>query len=112
MVSTATYARRAEGDVPQRRDEDIVVFREADPLAVAPSPDARAFFEPSYDSVLETMIAHVVAVEGPIREAVRGTTADDEEAPVRMAREARLKQLRQAARERLEQAWRLSEPTP
>lgn len=45
-------------------------FREADPLSVTSMVTPDAFFNREYTATLETMIAHVVAIEGPVREDV------------------------------------------
>jgi very-short-patch-repair endonuclease len=46
------------------------VFVEADPASVVDGIKPEAFFDTSYDSVLARMIAHVVEVEGPVRDSV------------------------------------------
>lgn len=62
----ATYARTATA--PSTAAPGAYV--EADPLSVVDGALPDAFLEPSYDTVLEAMIAHVIAVEGPIREDI------------------------------------------
>ncbi|MBX7246784.1 MAG: DUF3320 domain-containing protein [Candidatus Sumerlaeaceae bacterium] len=46
------------------------VFVEADPLSVVDGVNADAFFEATYDTILVSMIAHVVEVEGPVLDGV------------------------------------------
>jgi very-short-patch-repair endonuclease len=46
------------------------VFGEADPAAVAAVVDPAAFFDAAYEPTLQAMIAHVVTIEGPVREDV------------------------------------------
>jgi very-short-patch-repair endonuclease len=46
------------------------LFREADPADAASGINADAFHEPHYDTTLTAMIAHVVDIEGPVREDV------------------------------------------
>lgn len=58
------YARNAAPPPTAAPD----VYGEADPLSVVDGSDPDAFLESAYDAVLEAMIAHVIAVEGPIRE--------------------------------------------
>lgn len=46
------------------------VFVESDPASVVDAVNADAFFDSGYDTVLMTMIAHVVEVEGPVLDTV------------------------------------------
>ena len=61
-----TYARNMAGDLP------VVAgtFVESDPSTAVNAVNADAFFDSAYDTVLRTMIAHVVEVEGPVLDAV------------------------------------------
>ncbi len=60
------YARNA----PEAPTASAPVFVEADPLSVADGVSPDAFFEATYDTILVSMIAHVVEVEGPVLDGV------------------------------------------
>jgi very-short-patch-repair endonuclease len=63
---TDVYARNSAAvkEVPSK------AFVESNPLAAVEAVDVDAFFNHAYDAVLQAMIAHVVAVEGPVMDAV------------------------------------------
>ena len=44
----------------------FALYRESDPLSAVEGVDPDAFFEASYDTVLDMMIKHVIEEEGPI----------------------------------------------
>ena len=60
------YARNVAGDLPVATSG----FVESDPSAAVDAVNADAFFDSAYDSVLRTMISHVVEVEGPVLDTV------------------------------------------
>jgi hypothetical protein len=60
------YARNVAGDLPAATS----VFVESDPSTAVDAVNADAFFDSAYDTVLRTMIAHVVEVEGPVLDTV------------------------------------------
>ena len=60
------YARNVAGDLPAATS----VFVESDPSTAVDAVNGVAFFDSAYDSVLRTMIAHVVEVEGPVLDTV------------------------------------------
>jgi len=64
------YARRDTPQPPSEGPERGGVFREADPAEAVAAVDPDAFLDPAYDETLATMIEHVIAVEGPVREDV------------------------------------------
>lgn len=64
------YARRASPQPPSEGGATSGVFREADPAEAVAVVDPDAFLDPVYDETLATMIEHVIAVEGPVREDV------------------------------------------
>lgn len=66
LASTERYALNA-GDTPATPSR---VFVEADPMAVVDRIDPDAFFEAAYEPLLARMIAHVVEIEGPVRDSV------------------------------------------
>lgn len=66
LASTERYARNA-GDTPATPSR---VFVEADPMAVVDRIDPDAFFEAAYEPLLARMIAHVIEIEGPVRDSV------------------------------------------
>lgn len=47
-----------------------VIYRESDPRSAVDAVMPDAFFEPAYEPTLSRMIAHVIAVEGPVLDAV------------------------------------------
>ena len=61
-----TYARNMADDLPVATG----TFVESDPSTAVDAVNADAFFESAYDTVLRTMIAHVVEVEGPVLDTV------------------------------------------
>ncbi len=67
MEPAAAYARDRTAAPPA---DGQPLFREADPAAAVGGVNADAFFERAYDATLLAMIAHVVAVEGPVRDDV------------------------------------------
>lgn len=66
LAPTGTYAGSA-GDTEASPSS---VFVEADPASVVEGVRPEAFFETAYESVLARMIAHVVEIEGPVRDSV------------------------------------------
>lgn len=66
LIPTELYAGNI-GEIPATASP---VFVEADPAAVVDRIDPEAFFEAAYEPVLARMIAHVVEVEGPVRDTV------------------------------------------
>lgn len=50
--------------------DGVVLFREADPASVVDALEPDAFFDRAYDNTLSRLIAHVVEIEGPVREDV------------------------------------------
>lgn len=50
--------------------EQPAVFRESDPASAVSTLNADCFFEQTYDTTLQAMIAHVIEIEGPVREDV------------------------------------------
>jgi hypothetical protein len=58
------------GNVSEASVTPSPVLVEGDPASVVDGIDPEAFFDASYDPVLARMIAHVVEVEGPVRDSV------------------------------------------
>lgn len=67
MQPSIAYARDAGAAPPPDADNR---FREADPLSVVSAVDPDAFFDREYTASLQSMIAHVITVEGPVRDDV------------------------------------------
>jgi len=67
-VASRSYARNAVATAGPA--EKLAIFRESDPASAVSAVDANAFFENTYSPTLQQMIAHVVKVEGPVREDV------------------------------------------
>lgn len=67
MQPSMAYARNA-GDAPLAGADGR--FREADPMSVVSTVAPEAFFDREYTAALQEMIAHVIAVEGPVRDDV------------------------------------------
>ena len=67
MQPSMAYARNASAATPSNTDDR---FREADPLSVVSAVNPDAFFDREYTTALQEMIAHVIAVEGPVRDDV------------------------------------------
>lgn len=66
-ADVAMYMRNAGGGTQSPKTD----FMEADPLSAVPGAvNADAFFDSGYDTVLRTMIEHVVGIEGPVLESV------------------------------------------
>lgn len=65
MEAPALKYARAEAD-PGRPSTAFSVFRESDPLSAVEGVDPDAFFDARYDAVLDIMVKHVIAEEGPI----------------------------------------------
>ncbi|MBU2741552.1 DUF3320 domain-containing protein [Acidithiobacillus albertensis] len=60
------YARNISEMLPA----STTYFAEADPLSVVDGVDVDAFFDAAYEPNLARMIAHVVEIEGPVRDTV------------------------------------------
>jgi hypothetical protein len=58
------------GNISEAPITPSAVFVEADPASVVDGANPEAFFDASYDSVLARMIAHVIEIEGPVRDSV------------------------------------------
>ena len=68
-VASAVYARNS-ASIEQEQKTDHPMFHEAAPASVVTDIDPDAFFTAEYDASLQTMIAHVIEIEGPVREDV------------------------------------------
>jgi very-short-patch-repair endonuclease len=66
FTPTEPYARNV-GGIPAISSP---AFVEADPTAVVEGINPDAFFETAYEPVLVRMIAHVIEIEGPVRDSV------------------------------------------
>jgi len=67
-VRQPAYARN-EGLMPEAKN-GVALFREADPASVVDALEPDAFFDRAYDGTLHRLVAHVVEMEGPVREDV------------------------------------------
>jgi hypothetical protein len=58
------------GNISEAPITPSAVFVEADPAFLVDGANPEAFFDTSYDSVLARMIAHVIEIEGQVRDSV------------------------------------------
>jgi len=68
-VASGVYARNSASIEPGIKS-DQAMFHEADPASVVTDINPDAFINAEYDTTLQTMIAHVIEIEGPVREDV------------------------------------------